>query len=293
MLTLSPRTEDIVVGFCVDFPAENRTEQDRQILLETFSIKIEENISRLPPRATEIPDPKDIPDVPEVAEAKRRMVDKYLENIEFVEPVLKFGQHEFRYLRHAEWRMNCHEEDLPYLSIFVQSDVENGKVEEPRKGQELGKEQEQGKEHGKELVIFCQASSPLPRLLERLQQEIPPPVDSAPVSPAPNPEASTLPAYTATTTTQGSTTTTITSKGEYVDGGVEVDQRRFLVEAVSSVQGLLSHPGLEEPQVVMLVEDLSTFEEHFLRMGRKEVGILGLESTCHMLTMDFIQFNIP
>ena len=61
-----------------------------------------------------------------------------------------------------------------------------------------------------------------------------------------------------------------------MDGVVEVDQRRFLVEAVSSVQGLLSHPGLEEPQVVMLVEDLSTFEEHFLRMGRKEVGILAL-----------------
>ena len=135
-------------------------------MLEGFNIKIEENISRLPPRATEIPDPKDIPDVPEVAEAKRRMVDTYLANIEFVEPVLKFGHNEFRYLRHAEWQMNCHEEDLPYLSIFVQSEVETGKVEEPGKEQEQGKEQDQGneQEQGKELVIFCQASSPLPRL---------------------------------------------------------------------------------------------------------------------------------
>ena len=177
-----------MVGFCV----AGEEEQDQQGLVNSFKIMLEENMDNLPPNATNIPKHIDIPDSKEVEEAKQEIVDRFLESIEFKEPILKFGENEFKYTRHAEWRMDLHEEDITYLSIFV----ENGE---------------------RELMIFSDTTCDHP------------------------------PSFPST----------------------------FTVETTDGRNGRLTYPGGHSDALeVRLIEDLSSFEEHFLRMGRGEVASL-------------------
>ena len=187
LVLMFSKEEQIIVGFCV---AGEET-QDQQGLVNSFTMMLEENIATLPPNATNIPKPSDIPDSKEVEEAKKKIVDRFLDSIEFQEPILKFGENEFRYTRHAEWRMDVHEEDITYLSIFVES------------GQ-------------RELMIFSETTSSHP------------------------------PSFPST----------------------------FTVETADGRNGKLTYPGHAEALEVRLIEDLSSFEEHFLRMGRGKVANL-------------------
>jgi len=187
LVLMFSREEQIIVGFCVG----GEETQDQQGLVNSFTMMLEENITTLPPNATNIPKPSDIPDSKEVEEAKKKIVDRFLDSIEFEEPILKFGENEFRYTRHAEWRMDVHEEDITYLSIFVES------------GQ-------------RELMIFSETTSSHP------------------------------PSFPST----------------------------FSVETEDGRNGKLTYPGHSEALEVRLIEDLSSFEEHFLRMGRGKVASL-------------------
>jgi len=192
LVVMFSKEEQIIVGFCV---AGEET-QDQEGVVNSFTMMLEENIATLPPNATNIPKPSDIPDSKEVEEAKKKIVDKFLNSIEFKEPILKFGENEFKYTRHAEWRMDVHEEDITYLSIFVES------------GQ-------------RELMIFSETTSSHP------------------------------PSFPST----------------------------FTVETAAGRNGKLTYPGHSDALEVRLIEDLSSFEEHFLRMGRgKEASLMMIEA---------------
>ena len=181
------REHQIIVGFCIG----GEETQDQQGLVNSFSMMLEENMASLPANATRIPKPSEIPDSKEVEEAKEKIVDRFLDNIEYQEPILKYGTTEFKYTRHAEWRMDVHEKDLTYLSIFMES------------GQ-------------KELMIFTDSTLNLP---------------------------STFPTT-------------------------------FNVDTVDGKNGRLTFPDAlqSEPLELRLIEDLSSFEEHFLRLGCNEVA---------------------
>ena len=187
------KEEQIIVGFCVG----GEETQDQQGLVNSFSMMLEENLACLPANATRIPKPSEIPDSKGVEEAKEKIVDRFLDNIEYQEPILKYGTTEFKYTRHAEWRMDVHEKDLTYLSIFVES------------GQ-------------KELMIFTDSTLNLP---------------------------STFPTT-------------------------------FNVDTVDGQNGKLGFPGVpSEPLELRLIEDLSSFEEHFLRLGcNKMAGTMMIEA---------------
>jgi hypothetical protein len=181
VVLLLDKEEDSVLGFCL-----NSLDEDKRMLVGRFTQLLEDNLASLPPGATIIPQPRDIPDSKEVAEVKRRIVEEHLDNIEYEEPVLRFGENKFQYTHHAEWRMDFHEEPVTYIAVFLQSD-------------------------SRELIVFC------------------PPTAAPALADLPDPAV----------------TVTCLSPGE----------------------GTLSHPRLPGAGRLTVLEDLSTFEEHFLGLG--------------------------
>ena len=74
LVLMFSKEEQIIVGFCV----AGEVTQDQQGLVNSFTLMLEENIATLPPNATNIPKPSDIPDSKEVEEAKKKIVERPL-----------------------------------------------------------------------------------------------------------------------------------------------------------------------------------------------------------------------
>jgi len=182
LVVLQVQGEDMLVGFCLDWP---RLEEvgDRAELVATFMDLLEGNLAALPAGATTIP--TRLPDSREVEEAKEAIVEEHLASLVVEQPLIKFGQNQFRYVRHADWRMEFLEQNITYLAIFLEAD-------------------------SREVVVFASPTTELAMAEE-----------------------------------------------------VEVT-----VEAAAAGEVRLVHPCLPAPLEVLLLQDLSTFEEHFLWLGR-------------------------
>ena len=182
VVVLLAQGEDMLAGFCPDWPSQEEV-GERAELVAKFIELLEDNLAALPAGATTIP--TRLPDSREVEEAKEAIVEEHLASLVVQQPLIKFGQNRFRYVQHADWRMEFHEQDIAYLAIFLEAG-------------------------SKEVVVFASPATELAMAEE-----------------------------------------------------VEVT-----VEAGAAGEVRLVHPCLPAPLEVLLLQDLSTLEEHFLRLGR-------------------------